>query len=258
MTADRPRRITPLQSLTANAGMIDQFLYPLAGLADMGEPATDFTDAMVHYIAETQQPSGEWDLPASRPPLQESNVTRTMLAISALKTYGWPARQSEFDERIARARTWLAKTHAWTTVDEADRILGLSIAGASSADLQEAGRQLIAQQRSDGGWARTRYLDSDAFGTASVLNALRRAGLVQVTDAVYRRGTVPPRHSVSGWIVVCPKPGCEASAIFPERISVRSRSMDLELGHGLCGHGLGSGRGEHLIQSFVLTDIYIK
>jgi ankyrin repeat protein len=188
LKAERPRRMILLQFLRAFGGGIDQFLYPLAGLADIGEPGNDFTDAMVHYIAETQEPSGEWTLQVSRPPLQESNVTRTMLAIGALKSYGWPARQTEFDERIARARTWLMKSTAWTTVDEADRIQGLSLAGASTADLKEFGRQLIAQQRSDGGWAQTNYLDSDAFGTSSVLYALRGSGLVKTSDPVYQRG----------------------------------------------------------------------
>jgi len=127
-------------------------------------------------------------LQSSRPPLQESNITRTMLAIGALKTYGWPARQAEFDERIARARAWLTKTIAWTTVDEADRILGLTLAGASSDQLSEFGRKLMAQQRPDGGWAQTRYLESDAYGTACVLYALRKSGMVKISDAPYQRG----------------------------------------------------------------------
>jgi ankyrin repeat protein len=186
--AERPGRMTMAQFLRASGGGVDQFLYPLAGLADMGEPPNDFTDAMAHYIAETQDPSGEWDLQVSRPPLQESNVTRTMLAIGALKTYGWPARQAEFDERIARARAWLMKSTAWTTVDEADRVLGLSLAGASTDDLKEFGHRLIAQQRAEGGWAQTKFLGSDAFGTSSVLYALRRSGLVKTSDPVYQRG----------------------------------------------------------------------
>jgi len=188
LVAERPKRIARLQFLTGSGGLVDTFLYPLAGLAEMSEPASDFTDVMVHYVAETQQPSGEWDLQSSRPPLQESSITRTMLAIEALKTYGWPARQAEFDERIARARAWLIKATTWTTVDEADRILGLNLAGASSNEFREFGRKLMAQQRSDGGWAQTRYLQSDAYGTACVLYALRKSGMVKVSDAAYQRG----------------------------------------------------------------------
>jgi ankyrin repeat protein len=123
MVAERPQRINHASLLMASGGMIDTFLYPLAGMAEMGEPANVFTDALIHYIAETQDPSGGWSGQGSRPPLQESDITRTMFAIMALKTYGWPARRTEFDERIARARGWLLTAQTWTTVDEADRVM---------------------------------------------------------------------------------------------------------------------------------------
>jgi hypothetical protein len=143
---------------------------------------------LIHYIAETQDPSGGWIEEFSRPPLQESDITRTMLAIMALKTYGWPARRAEFDERIARARGWLLTAQTWTTVDEADRVMGLWLAGGDQTDLKKSGEKLLLRQRADGGWAQTEYLDSDAFGTAAVLYSLRRACLLDVSDAAYQRG----------------------------------------------------------------------
>jgi hypothetical protein len=172
----------------ASGGMIDMFLYPLAGMAEMGEPSSGYTDALVHYIAETQDPSGGWSELFSRPPLQESDITRTMFAIMALKTYGWPARRVEFDERIARARAWLLTARTWTTLDEADRVTGLWLAGATQADLKSSGQKLLERQHADGGWAQTEYLDADAYGTAAVLYALRQAGLLDASSAAYRRG----------------------------------------------------------------------
>jgi ankyrin repeat protein len=188
MVAERPQRMNHASLLMAYGGMIDTFLYPLAGMAEMGEPANVFTDALIHYIAETQDPSGGWIEEFSRPPLQESDITRTMLAIMALKTYGWPARRAEFDERIARARGWLLTAQTWTTVDEADRVMGLWLAGGDQTDLKKSGEKLLLRQRADGGWAQTEYLDSDAFGTAAVLYSLRRACLLDVSDAAYQRG----------------------------------------------------------------------
>jgi ankyrin repeat protein len=188
MVAERPYHVNRLPLLIVNGGKIDSLLYPLAGWAEMGEPASQFTDLIVHYAAETQDPSGAWHEQFARPPLQESSITRTMLSISALKSYGWPARRAEFDERIARARAWLLTSPTWTTVDEADRITGLSLAGADQADLEKFSRKLAREQRADGGWAQTQYLESDAFGTASVLCSLRKAGLLQVSDAAYQRG----------------------------------------------------------------------
>lgn len=189
MLGERAGEIDRLQVLNPGAGAFDGSLYSLAGLAAMNEPGNDFTDAMVHMVAESQHTSGSWGLTGARPPLQQSEITRTMLAICALKNYGWPARQGEFNERIAKARRWLETAQSWTTVDEADRILGLSLAGETPEELQALGHRVIAEQRGDGGWGQTRYLDSDAFGTSSVLDSLRRAGVLQATDAVYQRGT---------------------------------------------------------------------
>jgi len=188
MIAERPKVMDRLAYLTMGGGGYDSFLYPLAGFADMEEPASVETDVMVHFIAEEQDPSGTWIGLGSRPPLQESSVTRTMLAIYALKHYGWPARQAEFDERIARARTWLLNARAATTVDEADRLMGLWLAGASESDLPKVSKVVLGRQREDGGWAQTPYLDSDAFGTAAALYSLRKTGFLKVSDPAYRRG----------------------------------------------------------------------
>ena len=242
MVAERPRRMNDASLLMAYGGMIDTFLYPLAGMAEMGEPANVFTDALIHYIAETQDPSGGWIEEFARPPLQESDITRTMFAIMALKTYGWPARRAEFDERIARGRGWLLTARTWTTVDEADRVMGLWLAGGDQTDLRKSGEKLLLRQRADGGWAQTEYLDSDAFGTAAVLYSLRRAGLLDVSAAAYQRGArFLLDTSVSRRIVVRAKPGGEASAVFPKWISVRSRSVDFERGDRVCRDGARSG-----------------
>ncbi|HLK69437.1 MAG TPA: ankyrin repeat domain-containing protein [Bryobacteraceae bacterium] len=189
MTIELPRVMAKLPYLTAGGGGYDSFLYPLAGFADMGEPASFTTDVMVHYIAESQDPSGTWIGQGSRPPLQESSITRTMLAIYAMKHYGWAARQAEFEERIARARTWLLSASAATTVDEADRLMGLWLAGAPESDLRKVSQVLLGRQRGDGGWAQTPYLDSDAFGTAAALYSLRKTGSLKVSDTAYQRGT---------------------------------------------------------------------
>ena len=186
--SERPRVMDRLVYLTMGGGGYDSFLYPLAGLADMGEPASVTTDVMVHYIAESQDPSGTWIGQGSRPPLQESSITRTMLAIYAMKHYGWPARQAEFDDRIARAKAWLLTARVATTVDEADRLMGLWLAGAAPADLRKVSRLLLSRQHEDGGWAQTPFLDPDAFGTAAALYTLRKTGFLKASDAPYRKG----------------------------------------------------------------------
>jgi Prenyltransferase and squalene oxidase repeat len=75
-----------------------------------------------------------------------------------------------------------------TTEDFALRLLGLTWAGASTSDLSEAARPLLAKQGEDGGWSCNPHLQSDAFSTTVVLTALSESGAIRQDSAVYGRG----------------------------------------------------------------------
>ncbi len=186
--ADRARELNMQPLLNTGGGGYDGGLYQLVAMAELGEPASDITDAMTHMIAVSQQPSGVWTLSGSRPPLQESDITRTRMAIQVLKTYGWPARKPEFELRIANAGKWLLTAPGYTTLDEADRLAGLWMAGQPVATLKSVSAKLVALQRADGGWAQSANLESDAYGTAAALVSLRRVGVLKASDPVDRKG----------------------------------------------------------------------
>jgi ankyrin repeat protein len=188
MTPNRAVALNRGPLLSFGGGGYDSLLYPMVAFADLGEPATDVTDVVAHEIAQSQEPSGVWSLPSARPPLQESDITRTMMAIYVLKTYAWPARQAEFTERIARGRNWLRTATVYTTLDEIDRLMGLWLAGESAAEVKKLGTKLLAQQRTDGGWAQTPFLESDALGTAAALYTLRKAGQLNASDPAWQKG----------------------------------------------------------------------
>jgi ankyrin repeat protein len=189
MVARRPRMLSGLPLLTAGGGDFDELLAMAQALADLDEPASPATDAIVHYLAARQGTSGSWAQPGGeRTPLEAGAITRTALAIRALKTYGWAARRQEFDERIARAQAWLMAAHPATRYEEADRIRGLKAAGTPKRELETAAAALLKEQRADGGWAQTPYLDSDAYATGMVLSTLYQSGLLKPSDPAYRRG----------------------------------------------------------------------
>jgi ankyrin repeat protein len=189
LLAERPVYLAGIPFLQALPGDVDRVLVPLMTLADLAEPANDFTDAALHYLAARQDPSGGWiSLGVARPPIEESTISRTAMAIRALRVYGWPGRQAEFDERIQRARRWLENAKPVATYEEADRIMGLRTAGAAVANLRTDADALLSKQRADGGWAQTPYLDSDAYATGLVLHTLYVSGLTTPDTPAYRRG----------------------------------------------------------------------
>jgi len=190
MVANRPFMLSNYPQMVSRGGDFDENLAQSEAMIALGEAASPTTDAIVHYLAARQQPSGAWAFFGDeRPPLETGAITRTAIAIRALKTYGWPARRAEFDERIARARAWLLAAHPATMYEAAERIKGLKAAGASEREIGAATQALLKEQHADGGWSQTPYLDSDAYATGMVLAALYQEGLLKPSDAVYARGT---------------------------------------------------------------------
>jgi hypothetical protein len=172
-------------------GDSDTVLYVMSAAADANAPASSLTEVTVNFIANRQLADGRWSIGfggISRAPLEESDVTRTMMAIKLLKTYAWPARQAEFDQRIARARQWLESIHPATSYEKAERLLGMFWAGSEKSKLQAAAKDLIASQRTDGGWAQTVNWASDADATGLALTALNETGQLAATELPYQKG----------------------------------------------------------------------
>lgn len=176
-----------LQRLDAPGGA-DTVAYALLQLEAASVPADRTTDAMVHNLAASQTADGNWRVTGvSRPPMEDGDISRTALAIRALKAYGPPARKSEFADRIGRAARWLRNAGPRTTEDRDMQILGLLWAGSDAVFTAKAAAELKSLQRADGGWAQTPELESDAYATGQVLYTLHEAG-VPSTDPAYRRG----------------------------------------------------------------------
>lgn len=120
--------------------------------------------------------------------MEDSDFTRTAMALRMLQIFGNQGRRVDFDRRIAKARDWLLAAKTVYAEDRDWQLLGLRWAGADAGLLRRLTRDLIAEQRPDGGWAQNAHLPSDAYATGQVLYALHEGGGVAAGDPVYRRG----------------------------------------------------------------------
>jgi ankyrin repeat protein len=189
LIAERPLALTRLPQLIAGNGDIDGMLFWTVAMAELGEPASSMTDAIVHFVASRQNPSGSWDIAqGGRPPMEDTPFTRTMMAVWTLKAYGWPARRAEFEERLTRARKWLLAAEPHTTQEECDRLIALWLTGSSEKELRGMAQALLKRQRADGGWAQTSQLEPDAYGTSLALYSLGKAGVLKASDDPYSKG----------------------------------------------------------------------
>jgi ankyrin repeat protein len=171
-------------------GGSDQELYSLLALGAARYPGNSITDSMAALVASYQARDGAWRRLSgiSRPPAESGNIARTAFSIRTLQLYGSRGQRADFDERIARARTFLLQAEPVTNDDAAIRLAGLAWAGVDRNQLREAAQKLMAAQRADGGWAPARYLPSDAFATGQSLWALRESGMLSAKDEAYQSG----------------------------------------------------------------------
>jgi hypothetical protein len=161
----------------------------LLGMAAENYPADAATDAMAKFLKEQQWPTGEWRILAHRPPIESSDIQVTAMSMRAMQLYMPKSRTAEYERAIQRGVQWLLRAQPKTGEDRAFQLLGLRWGGvgANHAAVQKAVRDLIAQQRSDGGWAQIPSLSSDAYATGQSLFALKESG-VAVSETPYKRG----------------------------------------------------------------------
>jgi hypothetical protein len=169
-------------------GQVDTAGYALWTLT-LGQWEPDPTTAAVaEYLLLRDAKEDHWRATSNRPPSEASSFTTTYLALRGLSAFATDEQRPRAKERLERTRTWLTKATAKDTEERVFRLRALQLVRAEAAPLQAAAQQLIKTQRTDGGWAQTETMDSDAYATSSALVALHEAAGLATDDPVYRRG----------------------------------------------------------------------
>jgi hypothetical protein len=175
-----------LQGLSILGGQ-DSVSYILFGLLSEHYPSDAATDAQAFLLKVRQSPDGRWRIAARRPPIESNDIQVTAMSMRSLQVYAPKARRAEFQQAVDRARDWLVTAKGESTEERAFRLLGLFWANAPQARIDEAARELIADQRPDGGWSQTSTLESDAYATGQAIVALRESGALRPDDPAYNR-----------------------------------------------------------------------
>jgi ankyrin repeat protein len=162
--------------------------YILLGLdAEHYQPDLN-TDTVAMYLKSHQSPDGRWAyaIADTRPPICSQYIGQTALSMRGLQLYAPKLDQAAYAQAVQLAASWLATAQVRNNDDRAWRVLGLAWAGKDKAANQKAMRELLAQQRADGGWPDIDSMQSTVYETGMSLYALQVAGL-PASDAAYRR-----------------------------------------------------------------------
>ena len=169
-------------------GGTDTTGYILLGMAAESWPPDPATEAMARYLKSRQRADGSWRTFGGRPPIESSDLQTTATAMRAIQKYMPESRRTEYEKTVQIAADWIAREQPVTTEDRVFRLLGLVWAGGRLDTARQAARDLLREQRADGGWGQTALLASDAYATGQALVALRDAGVLKPSAAAYKRG----------------------------------------------------------------------
>jgi ankyrin repeat protein len=169
-------------------GEADTVSYILVGLGAEQYAPDLATDAHAWLLKRSQAADGRWRIFANRPPIESSDVQVTAFSMRALQLYAPRSHKADFDRAIAAAASWLRTAPVRTTEERASQLLGMGWSNTPKAQIIEAGRALLAEQRSDGGWAQIPSLKSDAYATGQALYSLAQSGAMTTNDPAFKRG----------------------------------------------------------------------
>ncbi len=186
-------------------GQVDTAGYAILTLKAGDWPADDVTAAVVEYLLKYQSSQDHWSSSSNRPPSEASDFSATYVALASLDHFGTPEQQSRIIDRKNLVKQWLLSAATRDTEDQVFRLQSLRYTDADQDLIREKGRELIAQQCEDGGWAQSADLASDAYATATVLAALNQSGTLTIDDPVYQRGVhflIETQKEDGSWHVV--------------------------------------------------------
>lgn len=146
------------------------------------------TSVLAQRIASRQQSDGSWMTTDLRPPQAFSSFSATAVCAKAILEYLPHQLNTEKEIRLSKARDWLLKMQPRFTEERVYQLFGLYWTGADPALRKSAARQLLAEQRPDGGWSQLPGLDSDVYSTGEVLVALKEGSGLAASDLAYQRG----------------------------------------------------------------------
>ncbi|MBI2824492.1 MAG: terpene cyclase/mutase family protein [Planctomycetia bacterium] len=177
--------------------------YGLWALSLADTAADETTEAMVTFLLKTQQEDGRWKPQVKRPPMEESSITCTVLAVAGMRKYATEVQKADVDAAIARAKAWLVAAMPENQEDRAAKLWGLHAIGSLADEERSARAAVLAAQREDGGWAQTDDGHSDAYATGQTLFVLHTTGMTPC-DTTYERGVkflLDAQHDDGSWLV---------------------------------------------------------
>jgi hypothetical protein len=154
------------------------------------EGQSDSLKLIAEEIVKKQQPDGSWEFFATlrRPPINETQSTDMAWIIMALEGETRREAPNSLHAALAKAISWFdASKSSDLHQEKVMKVLLGARCGTPREKMQTTIDELLALQRTDGGWSQTvPELKSDAFATGQSLYALSLVGFTAEQSAIKR------------------------------------------------------------------------
>ena len=181
-------------------GQVDAAGYALWALAEAEWKPDETTAVVAEYLLKRDKKRDYWRTTSNRPPTSASDFTATAVALFGLTHFATDKQSDRFHEKLRRLPHWVLEEHSTDTEDKVFRLNTLDYLRLGLGEDAEETRskietaiariatELVATQRSDGGFAQNEELESDAYATGTVLVSVHDAAGIKVSDPVYQAG----------------------------------------------------------------------
>lgn len=180
-------RIEPMNEGRGIGGMSMTVAYGLWTLDLADWKSDETTEAMVTFLLKNQKEDGRWTFQTSRPPMEDSNVTSTVLAAYGMQKFATEPQRESVEAAVDRAKKWLDAAALESQEDRVMSLWGQHLLRFPAEKIHAARERVLATQRDDGGWAQLSGMASDAYATGQTLFVLHATGL-PASDPVFQRG----------------------------------------------------------------------
>jgi len=143
--------------------------------------------------------------------MEESDISRTAMALHSLQIYGPPGRKAELDSRIERAKAWLLAAKAKNNEERNLQLLGLKWAKADEAIVRNLSKVCWpgSAPTADGGRTRTaeRRLRHRTISICAPCGRVAVAGW-----RIWPGRALLAIDAARGWVMACEQPRAQVSA----------------------------------------------
>ncbi len=151
--------------------------YGLWALDIAKRPRDATTTAMVAFLLKKQAQDGSWKRSTTRPPLEDSNVTCTILAVYYMGKFASDEQRAEVKQATERARDWMLTAELESHEDHVSLLGALALLKADPEEIARGQSEILEVQQEDGGWSQLPDMASDAYATGLTLFTLQRTRL---------------------------------------------------------------------------------